>query len=139
MLLTDNDTDFRCSGASEKRSGPLINPKIGRIRRLATRITNNALPAAAEILDDNRPSGIEFKKFMHGHHKLPATSHGSTHEPREGRAELEDILEFKFLREGDDLVVCCQTGVVCGSICVWSQCRFRAKSMIFDLSSESYP
>ena len=77
---------------------------------------------------------------MQGHHKLPklpATFNGSTHEPREGRTELEDVLEF--LREGDELVVRCQTGVVCGSICVWSQCRFRAKSMIFDLSSESYP
>ena len=49
MLLTDNDTGFWCSGASEKRSGPLTNPKTGRIRRFAVRIANNALPARGGI------------------------------------------------------------------------------------------
>ena len=60
MLLTDNDTGFRCSGASEKRSGPLINPETGRIRRFAVRIANNALPARSEILASGWLPGIEL-------------------------------------------------------------------------------
>ena len=59
MLLTDNDIGFRCSGASEKRSGPSTELKTARIRRFAFRIANNALPAA-EIIAGDRFPGIEL-------------------------------------------------------------------------------
>ena len=45
VLLTDNDTGFWCSGASEKRYGASTEPKTARIRQFVVRIANNALPA----------------------------------------------------------------------------------------------